>query len=245
VGGRVIIRLRPEGTGEFRLEVEDNGVGIKAEDLGRLFIEFQQLDTGTTKKYQGTGLGLALTRRLVEAQGGRVGVKSRVGAGSVFFAVLPRTTNRTAFVPTRPPAETRNPAHPSDGAAILVVDDNPSALKLIEIALRQRGFRPRCTDNPEIALRIAALHPPDVLILDLLMPALPGSVFLERFRALPGAQDTPVIVWTVKDLSPVERNHLLSLCQEIVQKREGGASALLEAVYKYASPGPADTEQPS
>lgn len=87
--GRVTIRVKPEETGTFRLEVEDTGIGIRPEDLSRLFVEFQQLDASLAKKYQGTGLGLALTKRIVEAQGGRVGVLSTPGKGSLFFAVLP------------------------------------------------------------------------------------------------------------------------------------------------------------
>lgn len=87
--GRVTVRLLPEGESLFRLEVEDTGIGIKAEDIHKLFIEFQQLDASTAKKYQGTGLGLALTKRIVEAQGGTIGVKSEPGKGSTFFAVLP------------------------------------------------------------------------------------------------------------------------------------------------------------
>jgi len=88
--GRVTVRVRAENDHEFCLEVEDTGVGIRQDDLSRLFVEFQQLDTGSAKAYQGTGLGLALTRRLVEAQGGRVGVRSTPGVGSVFSATLPR-----------------------------------------------------------------------------------------------------------------------------------------------------------
>ena len=73
----------------FRVEVEDTGIGIAQEDIGRLFVEFQQLEAGAAKMHAGTGLGLALTRRLVEAQGGSVGVHSAPGKGSTFFAVLP------------------------------------------------------------------------------------------------------------------------------------------------------------
>src|ERR1044071_561981 len=90
--GRVIVRVKTENKDHFRIEVEDSGVGISAADLGRLFVEFQQLDGSPGKKYSGTGLGLALTKRMVEAQGGRVGVISTPGVGSVFYAVLPLVT---------------------------------------------------------------------------------------------------------------------------------------------------------
>ena len=89
-GKAVVIRARAELADSFRLEVEDCGIGIAAADLDHLFIAFHQLDGGMDKRYQGSGLGLALTKRLVEAQGGSVGVRSVPGAGSVFHAVLPR-----------------------------------------------------------------------------------------------------------------------------------------------------------
>ena len=85
-GGHVTIGLQSMGRFEFRLEVRDSGIGIAEEDIPRLFVEFQQLDATTAKRYQGTGLGLALTKRIVEAQGGRIGVHSQPGQGSTFFA---------------------------------------------------------------------------------------------------------------------------------------------------------------
>jgi len=88
--GHVHVRYRAEGGEHFRLDVEDDGIGIKPEDYNRLFVEFQQLDASTTKRYQGTGLGLALTKRLTEALGGRVEVRSTPGNGSCFSAILPR-----------------------------------------------------------------------------------------------------------------------------------------------------------
>jgi len=88
-GGTVALRAFPETGERFRVEVEDSGMGISAADMPRLFREFQQLDSGATKRHQGTGLGLAATRKLVEAQGGSVGARSTLGKGSVFHAVLP------------------------------------------------------------------------------------------------------------------------------------------------------------
>ncbi len=83
--------MLPEENSFLRLEVEDTGIGIAPEDIGRLFQDFHQLNDGLSKQVQGTGLGLALTKRLVQAQGGHVGVASTVGTGSTFFAVLPYT----------------------------------------------------------------------------------------------------------------------------------------------------------
>jgi PAS domain S-box-containing protein len=89
-GGDVLVRAMPEGENEFRIEVEDHGIGIQPDDLERLFVDLQQLQSGYARPYQGTGLGLALAKRIVRAQGGTVGVRSTYGKGSVFHATLPR-----------------------------------------------------------------------------------------------------------------------------------------------------------
>ncbi len=88
-GGRVVVRTCPETPDSFRVEVEDTGIGIASDQQRRLFVEFEQI-TSAGHKPQGTGLGLALTRKIVEAQGGSVGCRSEPGRGSVFHAVLPR-----------------------------------------------------------------------------------------------------------------------------------------------------------
>lgn len=95
-GGKVTVTVSPEGTGWFRLEVTDTGMGIAETDQPQLFTSFHQLDSGKNKHFQGTGLGLALTRRIVEGQGGSVGVRSVLGSGSTFFAVLPRHGRKEA-----------------------------------------------------------------------------------------------------------------------------------------------------
>lgn len=88
-GGKIKIHIHSFDVNQFKIEVIDNGIGIREADLKKLFVEFQQLDAGPSKKYQGTGLGLALTQHLVEAQGGYVGVESKFGKGSTFYAILP------------------------------------------------------------------------------------------------------------------------------------------------------------
>jgi signal transduction histidine kinase len=103
-GGRVTVRAELVGEA-FRVEVEDTGIGIAKEDLRHLFVAFRQLDAGLTKRYPGTGLGLALSKRLAEAHGGTVGVYSERGVGSTFWVELPR---RAITAPSR--AEQRRSA---------------------------------------------------------------------------------------------------------------------------------------
>ena len=87
--GKIEVRARPHEKGFVRLEVQDSGIGIKPEDIEKLFVEFQQLDAGSDRRYQGTGLGLALTKSIVEMMGGTIGVESEPGKGSTFTAILP------------------------------------------------------------------------------------------------------------------------------------------------------------
>src|SRR3990167_5842161 len=90
-GGHIIIRVRPDKSNFFRLEVEDTGIGIRQEDIPKLFIAFQKVDKDSInlEEHISTGLGLALTRQIVESQGGRVGVESVWKKGSIFYAILP------------------------------------------------------------------------------------------------------------------------------------------------------------
>jgi signal transduction histidine kinase len=88
-GGRVTVRSHVEANGFFRIEVEDTGIGIAPDAQPKLFVEFQQLDAGTAKKFAGSGLGLALAKHLAEALGGRLDFRTELGRGSTFAAVLP------------------------------------------------------------------------------------------------------------------------------------------------------------
>jgi signal transduction histidine kinase len=111
--GHVEVRCELDGSAYFRIDVEDNGIGIAKQDLDRLFVEFQQLDAGSAKRYQGTGLGLALTKRLAEAKGGRVEVRSEPGHGSVFSVILPRVL------------QVRDKAADAEGLAAIVSERKP------------------------------------------------------------------------------------------------------------------------
>ncbi|PYR56396.1 MAG: PAS domain-containing sensor histidine kinase [Acidobacteria bacterium] len=232
--GKVSVRITPEGPALFRIDVEDTGVGIAAEHLGKLFVEFQQLDASAAKKYQGTGLGLALTKRLVEAHGGRVAVTSTPGQGSTFSAILPRMM-------TMVPTDERAPVmgHPVGSRTILVVDDDAAALKLADAAVRELGYRTVAKGNAEDALLAAAADPPALAIVDLLMPGVNGFEFISRLRATSAGRHVPIVVWTVKDLDAAERRRLQLSAATVVSKHTGGSRTLVEALGRRLPAQPA------
>jgi PAS domain S-box-containing protein len=96
--GQIRLRVSQEAPGFLRLEVQDTGIGIKAEDIGKLFVEFQQLDAGSDRRYQGTGLGLALTKNFVELLGGTITLESKPGVGTTFIVVLPSSYKKKGLV---------------------------------------------------------------------------------------------------------------------------------------------------
>jgi len=231
--GRITIRILPEGPTKFRIDVEDTGVGIAADDIAKLFVEFQQLDASAAKEYQGTGLGLALTKKLAEAHGGSVAVRSAPGKGSTFTAILPRV-----MTIARGEQAMGALAGPESGnRTILVVDDDPSSLKLASLALREMGYNPVCSTDPEDALRSVAANPPAIVIVDLLMPEVDGFEFVSRFRAMPAGRDVPIIVWTVKDLDAAEQRRLHPSITALVSKNVGGSRALVDELRRILLSG--------
>ena len=218
--GRIDVRAAADGPAYFSIDVSDTGVGIAEESLSRLFVEFQQLDASVAKRYQGTGLGLALTKRLAEAQGGRVGVRSARGHGSTFTVTLPRSA----------PDDGGAPASPTVIGPVLVVDDDAASLRLVAAALRDTGLNVIRTRNAREALAAAAADPPAVAIVDLLMPATDGPAFIRLLRASPAGRDVPIIVWTIKDIDEAERRALAATTAAIVGKRPGGVRPLVAAL---------------
>ena len=178
-GGQVTIRAFAQGPDHFRLEVEDNGIGIAPDDLSKLFVEFQQLDVGYSKKHEGTGLGLALTRRLVEAQGGTVGVKSTLGVGSVFHAVLNRIHGTDTTRISRA-MEAGAPQGPVD--RILIVEDNLHERASLVNQLSIAGYWVDGASTGEQALHFARETPYDGISLNLVLPDQSGLEVLAGMR---------------------------------------------------------------
>ena len=168
-----------EQPGEFvEIAVQDTGIGIKAEDLPKLFQPFTQFESRLVKQYQGTGLGLALTKQLVELHGGTIRAKSAgEGKGSVFGVRLPLVG-------------------PRDKRLILVVDDDEALAGSIRDALEAAGYQVDSVGDGATALeRVASLRP-DLVLLDLELPRLDGLAILRQLRTDANTQAIPVLVMT-------------------------------------------------
>ncbi len=195
-GGRIDIRIRRLDAW-VEIAVSDSGIGIAKEDLERLFTEFQQLDAGPGRQQEGTGLGLALTRRFAELHGGQVIVESEVGKGSTFTLRLPlQTAARRPAAQVAPPAvATTDPSRP----LVLVVDDNPQAAEILSRYLHAGGFGTAVARTGPEALRMAGELKPAAITLDILLPQVDGWEVLNRLKADEATQNIPVVVVSVVD----------------------------------------------
>ena len=193
-GGRIAVRGVPAQPGFFRMEVEDNGEGIEPEDLDKLFVEFQQLEPTTTKKHQGTGLGLALTKKIVEAQGGRVSVQSKPGRGSVFAALLPchAQAKEQSRIYDQPASQAI-----ATGPSVLVVEDNEADRQWLAKIIGDAGYVVQSAVTGAEGIAKAQADQFAAIILDLILPDVGGWEVLRAVRAGGPNQQTPVIVATV------------------------------------------------
>jgi PAS domain S-box-containing protein len=190
-GGRIRIAARraPAGDG-IEVVVSDTGIGIKPEDQGRIFQEFEQLDNAYVREQQGTGLGLALTRKLVELHGGRIGVESQPGSGSTFRFVLPFAARSTTpeLIPS---------VHPAP--LVLVVEDDLHAGDLLGHFLKESGYRVAHAATGAQALALAKSLKPDAITLDILLPGEDGLAILGQLKGGPSTKQIPVVVVSITD----------------------------------------------
>ncbi len=182
-GSQIMLRALPEGQDHVRIEVQDSGIGISPKDLPRLFMEFQQLDSSSNKRHAGTGLGLALTRRLVEAQGGTVGVRSTLGQGSVFHAVLKRINS--------PQIDVDSDA--GEALRFLLIHDDHQDNELLTRTLTDIGYAVDTAVNGEQALHKAREQRYAAISLDLILPDRPGLEVLSNIRDRGPGSTAPVL----------------------------------------------------
>jgi putative nucleotidyltransferase with HDIG domain len=215
--GRVVVRCGERG-GRLWLAVEDTGIGIPAEHLGRIFDRFHQVDENERIRRGGTGIGLSLVKELVELHMGSVSAWSRPGEGSTFTVELP--LDAAAYPPERlgfdadereprslapevaTPRVGRAPEEVDDAAGpprplVLVVDDNEELLDYLGRNLAEE-FRSRTASSVDAALEAVDEELPDLVVSDLMMPERPGTELLQALRARPAARHVPFVLLTAK-----------------------------------------------
>jgi CheY-like chemotaxis protein len=208
------IKFTPEG-GKLGLEVKaiedermvvftiwDKGIGIKPEDMSRLFKPFVQVDSSLARQYSGTGLGLSLVQRMAELHGGSVKVESIPGEGSRFSILLPYSHEviqpQSDLVSGTPTTYSKVIETPTTAPLVMIADDNKLILETISEFLEAKGFRVVVSNNGFELLERAAEFHPDIMLVDIQMPGMDGMETIRRLRTHddPLLAATPIIAVT-------------------------------------------------
>jgi CheY-like chemotaxis protein len=207
VGGSVTI-FCSEANARLRVEIKDTGTGIPADLISELFTPFARLGAERSA-VEGTGLGLAVARRLVEAMDGAIGVESANREGSTFWIEFPVTESplaREDLVENEPAVEA---ILPTEKRCVLYIEDNLSNLRLIEHVLVHRpAVELISARTARDGIRLAEAHLPDLILLDLNLPDMHGYEVLQHLRDGPGGADIPVVVVSA-DAMATQKDRLL------------------------------------
>ena len=190
--GEVILALQsrplPDDRYELHFEVRDTGIGIPSDRMDRLFHSFTQVDSSTTRRYGGTGLGLVICKRLCEIMGGRIWLESVSGQGSTFHVVLPFEVAPAVHVALEP-----SPLY-LEGRSLLIVDDNPTNRQILTLQAQSWGMVSEESASGEDALiRLRRGEQFDIAILDIQMPDMDGITLAKEIRLLRGAETMPLV----------------------------------------------------
>lgn len=176
----------------FCLSVKDSGIGIKADDIDKLFIKFHQLNASPNKQYQGSGLGLALVKQLVEAQGGHVDVESVYGHGSTFYAILPCFPYRNSAQKQEEIAAVDNQSV-AETSKVLIIENGSAERQLMAKHLSHAGFDVISATNMEAALHYSHRHQFDAIILDLFLADIDNCKIMRTLRSY-SSRVSPLLV---------------------------------------------------
>ncbi|MGE5262461.1 MAG: response regulator [Acidobacteriota bacterium] len=223
-------RERVDGSDWIALRVSDTGIGMTPEQVNKLFQEFTQADASTSRKYGGTGLGLALSRRFCRMMGGDITVQSEPGKGSVFTIRLPsQVLDKQAEIPIIAKEE---PVR-AGASKVLVIDDEPTARDLMKRLLQGQGFNAITASSGSEGLQVAKEAHPDIITLDVMMPGMDGWAVLATLKEDTATSDIPVIMVTIVDeknlgyalgaadylTKPVERERLVQVLERYRKER--------------------------
>jgi PAS domain S-box-containing protein len=212
----------------LRVSVTDSGIGIPGHALERLFQPFSQIDSGLARRFEGTGLGLAMVKLLVELHSGAVAVESAVGEGSCFTVWLPIRCPSVEEDEQVVAAESVRPARgvlTGVGMALVVEDDFKSA-ELIRVQLEAEGFKVLHAATAEAALELAVQQPLSLITLDIMLPGMDGWEFLGRLKQVPDLQRIPVVIISIV----ADRNKGFSLGAAAVVQKPISRQELYEAL---------------
>ena len=240
-GGSVTVSARRNGD-VAEVTVRDTGIGVADEDRERIFEAFQRGGRGVRASTEGTGLGLTLSKRIVELHGGRLWMESVVGEGSLFGFSLPL---EPAAVPASPPPATATPVADDDRRTVVVIDDDPLDLDLLEARLAPEGYTVVRATSGDEGVRLVRDQHPLVVLLDLRMPDMDGFEVAERLRADPVTANVPIIVLTHKELTRADRDRLAGRVDHLAQKGHLDRAALVELVARLGSAHAGDEERVS
>ncbi len=190
------LRSTQEKQGHLRIEVKDTGIGIADEDRERVFRPFSQIDVSLTRQYNGMGLGLAITQKIVQAMGGQIDFESEKSVGSTFWLEIPVTfTDETDPDPNE--SELAKPINSKVSSKVLLVDDQLVNLELGEFMLTNSGHQVVCARSGQEAIELAKEQKFDLIILDIKMPKMNGYETAKELRKLEGnGERTPIIAMT-------------------------------------------------
>jgi CheY-like chemotaxis protein len=193
-GGAVVVECTVQSAERIRISVKDTGPGLAPEKVAQLFQPFNRLGQ-ESRGQEGTGIGLVMTKRLVELMGGVIGVKSAVGVGSVFWVDLIRAVEPTLAVGTAEAARL-TPVHVHEAAqrTLLYVEDNPANLKLVEqLIARRPNMRLLSAGEALLGIDLARKHQPDLILMDINLPGISGIRALKILREDPLTRHIPVV----------------------------------------------------
>jgi len=234
-GGRVHIALQPAAEDErVRISVSDTGRGIDAEGLHRLFVPFERLDAATSG-IEGTGLGLALSRDIVNAMHGQLGVDSAPGVGSTFWVELATAEPAAVADVTRPGDDLLTAREYSDTRRLLYIEDTVANVRLVEAMLTRRpSVRLLPAMQGQLGLDLAMDHRPDLILLDLHLPDLNGDEVLERLRSSEATRSIPVVILSA-DATKDRPQHLLERGANAYLTKPITMRSLLEVLDEHLS----------